>query len=434
MSVVVGYLHPTDGGITGSFHRSLIDLLMVEVPAGTIAGHIPVECGIDLATGRNELTAAFLDKSTAEWLWMVDTDMGFSPDTLSRLLATADREARPVVGGLCFTMKKAHSRPDPAQAYRYSLQPTIYQWEQHPEYAGFRPVELYARNHVMQCDATGAACLLIHRSVLEDIREEGGDVWWSHHAHPQAGVLSEDLSFCVRVAQVGRPVHVDTSVKLSHLKWQYLDEWMFDHQPTDPPLFVIAGTGRSGSGYIANLLTEAGIRCGHEQWWNPHGHLTPHLVGDSSWLAVPDLPNYGGHIFHQIRHPKAVLSSLLNGELFDHRDGLWYEFKAAWVDMTGDPVVDALNFMADWYRRIDEANPVLEWRVEDVGPELIDKICGVLNVAPDHALIERAFRRIPTDFNKHPDGPGVVWADLPDIEARAYIEQVAARFGYDLEE
>lgn len=434
MTVCVGYLHPTEGGITGSFHRSLINLLMAEVPAGTIVGHIPVECGVDLASGRNDLTAAFLDKSDAEWLWMVDTDMGFAPDTLQQLLKSADPVDRPVVGGLCFVLKKAHDRPDPAQTFRYTMSPTIYMWEEHPEYAGFRPVEFYDRNTMVHCDATGAACLLIHRSVLEDIREEGGDVWWSHSAHPLAGVLSEDLSFCVRVAQVGRQVHVNTAVKLSHMKWQYLDEWLFDRQPTSQPLFVVAGTGRSGSGYIANLFTESGLRCGHEQWWNPYGHYTPHLIGDSSWLAVPDLPNYPGHVFHQVRHPKRVLSSLLNGDLFDDRDSRHYKFKAAHIEMTGDPTVDALNFMADWYRRIDAAGPELEWRVEDVNAELVEKVCGLLNIVHDRSLIDRAFRRIPTDFNKHPDGPSIVWSDLPDCDAKHTIEQVADRFGYDLKE
>ncbi len=434
MSVAVGYLHPSDGGITGSFHVSLVDMLLWDqATEGQIRAHLPNECGVDLAAGRNEITKAFLDHTDAEWLFMVDTDMGFERDTVARLLESADPTERPVMGGLCFTYKRATGKTG-LGAYRYQLQPTIYRFVEYPGYAGFSAIEDYPRNALCKVDGTGAACILIHRSVLESVREHGGEVWWSHTAHPIAGVLSEDLSFCVRVQQCGFPVHVNTSVQTSHLKRVYLDEWQFDHQGADEPRFAIVGTGRSGTGYISNILTEAGVRCGHEQWWNPTGIHTPHLMGDASWVAVPQLDSYDGLIFHQTRHPILVLRSLLNGELFDHRTGPYYGFKAQHVAMTGDDLTDAVRFVADWYRRIDELDANMTWRLEDVDPELVRMIAGKIGVDVDERLLERAFQRIPTDHNKHPAGPGITWSDIPDGSDKKTIEHFARIWGYDLEE
>src|SRR3954451_3931639 len=61
----------------------------------------------DPSEARNRVTAHFLDKTETEWLWWVDADMGFEPDTLTRLLDAADPDARPVVGALCFGLRNA---------------------------------------------------------------------------------------------------------------------------------------------------------------------------------------------------------------------------------------------------------------------------------------------------------------------------------------
>jgi hypothetical protein len=49
-------------------------------------------CGAaGIVEGRNSIAAAFLDKTECEWLFMVDSDMGFAPDTVDRLIEAADR-------------------------------------------------------------------------------------------------------------------------------------------------------------------------------------------------------------------------------------------------------------------------------------------------------------------------------------------------------
>jgi hypothetical protein len=90
---------------------------------------------------------------------------------------------------------------------------------------GFRSRIDYERDALVEVSATGAACLLIHRTVLHRIREKVGPHWFDPITHPKGTTFSEDLSFCVRVAAVGFPIHVDTRVRTTHDKHGvFLDE------------------------------------------------------------------------------------------------------------------------------------------------------------------------------------------------------------------
>lgn len=187
-----------------------------------------------IAEGRNELAAQFLDNTDGEWLWFIDTDMGFAADTVDRLVEAADPIERPVVGGLCFALRRV-ARKD-FHADRYGIIPTVYSYVETGDEIGFAPVEMYPRDELITASGTGAACLLIHRSVLVKIREKYGDAWFDPITHPTAlkgkrRVFSEDLSFCIRVGGVDLPVHVDTSIRTCHEKGGvFLDEDAYDRQ------------------------------------------------------------------------------------------------------------------------------------------------------------------------------------------------------------
>lgn len=187
-----------------------------------------------VAGGRNEIARAFLDDHDADWLWFIDTDMGFAPDTLDRLIDAADPAERPVMGALCFAMKR--EAPGPYYAERTRAQPTLYEYVELKDEVGFRAILDYPRDRVMQVAGTGAACLLIHRDALAKLRAQYGDIWFEPITHPTGAkgrprTFSEDLSFCIRLAAAGIPVHVHTGVKTTHEKGGvFLDEETFDQQ------------------------------------------------------------------------------------------------------------------------------------------------------------------------------------------------------------
>lgn len=240
-TVAVGFLDP--GHWSHCFGQSLIDLYLGDafgakrmVPHGKQLRDNAQAGGI--VAGRNSIAATFLDDTECEWLFMVDSDMGFAADTVERLIESADQTARPVVGGLCFSLRRESAGEFYGQ--KYVVTPTCYEYVDADDEVGFRSIIDYPRDAVFPVAATGAACLLIHRMVLARMRALGGDHWFDPIAHPAGKVFSEDLSFCLRLAALDIPLHVDTSVRTTHDKHGvFLDELEFDRsralhaQPAD---------------------------------------------------------------------------------------------------------------------------------------------------------------------------------------------------------
>jgi len=228
-TVAVGFLDP--GEWSHCFGQSLIDLYLTDafgskrlVPNGKQLRKFAAANGI--VAGRNEIAAQFLDATECEWLFMVDSDMGFAPTTIDALIESADVLERPVVGGLCFALRK--DTPGEFYGQKYVTVPTVYEFIDSEAEVGFRSLVDYPRDSLVQANATGAACILIHRSALERVRDKVGDHWFDQVTHAGA-TFSEDLSFCLRLTACDIPIWVNTAVRTTHDKHGvFLDEDEFD--------------------------------------------------------------------------------------------------------------------------------------------------------------------------------------------------------------
>ena len=243
--VALGYLHP--GHVEACFHESLIDMLFYDASMYGRLMHTHGKMGKRSGSGaivdsRNQITKVMLDESEADWLCMIDSDMGFAPDTIERLIDAAHAIERPVVGALCF----AYAIDGKASFFgaRWRCRPTLYDWvDNDDDTTGFLARDglvvnqngesnRYEKDTLQEVSATGAACVLIHRRVLEAIRDKYGDEWFEPVTHPGTGrKFSEDLSFCVRVAGCGFPIFVHTGIKTTHCKGAvFYDEAYFEAQ------------------------------------------------------------------------------------------------------------------------------------------------------------------------------------------------------------
>src|SRR5262245_57962235 len=107
----------------------------------------------------------------------------------------------------------------------------------------------------------------------------------------------------------------------------------------EPIRFIVAGCPRSGTTYMAKLMTALGYPCGHERIFNIWRILgldvRPEIggdfrdpmtaffqldakKGDASFLAIPymdQLPE-GTVVFHQVRNPLEVIRSLMGMRFF----------------------------------------------------------------------------------------------------------------------
>lgn len=226
-TVAIGYIHP--GQVSSYFTESLVATIYRDVGA-QLTGQRPTRIrnlyqewsSANVSHSRNIVTARFVDRDEADWLLWIDADMQWAPDAVDRLLAYADPLERPIVGGLCFGMQDGRPLP------------TIYQWARVPGKEHPTTVRLpdYPRDSLVRCAATGAAFVLIHRSVLVAMRDahlsEGDAFPWFQETSWQGDPVGEDITFCLRAGSLGFPTHVATDVRIGHHKSHLLTEDLFD--------------------------------------------------------------------------------------------------------------------------------------------------------------------------------------------------------------
>ena len=266
-SVLLGYLHePT---FTVNFVQSLEALRSWDASHNQLLGQFATmkcEAG-GIPEGRDRLVDALLS-SDCEWLFMVDSDMGFAPDTLDRLLDAAASGSKPVVGALCFAWREAAT--DGMGGFRHVPRPTILDWIEHEDgVRRFTGRLTYPADSMVQCGATGAACMVIHRRVFEKLaeqglcgtREGGRPSWYARVPDSTGALLGEDVSFGVRCMAAGIPTWVHTGIRTTHAKTIYVSEQDFlDSQlPTPATDFVGVVAPELSEPSWTSLLASTGL-------------------------------------------------------------------------------------------------------------------------------------------------------------------------------
>lgn len=225
--------------VSGQFLSCWGDLLQADAARGRHlldgGGTMKMSSGPRIAEARSQLVDTFFADpglSRASWLLMIDSDMTFEPTLVEQLLAHADPERVPILGGLCFAGGRDH---DPY--------PTIYEEVEAttPDgkpFVGIRPIHDYPEDALVKVGGTGAACLLVHRQVFVAMSHpwpkgfgtttDGSKnpyPWFAEGlVTPDGEPIGEDIAFCRRASQLGIPIHVHTGIKLGHIKTFVLDE------------------------------------------------------------------------------------------------------------------------------------------------------------------------------------------------------------------
>lgn len=235
-TVCVAYVHDVE--VAYSWHASFVDLLSWDIAHHqrvVRGGWIAMRYGTGgIEEARNKTVQGFLADKDADWLFWIDTDMGFRPDIVDRLLEHADPVHRPIVGALAFAWKEV--TVDGLGGFRCQPRPTILDAVTDQNgHVGLMGVRDYPKNALVRCAATGSAALLIHRSVFEKIAERYGPHWYDRPLDEAGRKLGEDTAFCVRANAVGCPTHVHTGIGTTHLKHLWVSEVEFDAAYPAPP-------------------------------------------------------------------------------------------------------------------------------------------------------------------------------------------------------
>jgi hypothetical protein len=226
--------------------------------------------------------------------------------------------------------------------------------------------------------------------------------------------------------------------------------------------YVVTGTGRSGTVYLANLLTKCGVPCGHECIFTPWGleealarlrgqsavqvsamsrescgdwiKDAGEVVADSSYMAAPFLDHAilrDARIIHVVRHPMDVINSFVIG-LNYFREWMppdaWHWFIYTHVPelrLDYHPLERAALYYLRWNRMIEARSagkPYFFCQVECITHQLFDYL---RRRCEDESLL--AARKI----NGRMDGkPAYAFEDIPSAAIREELAELGGRYGY----
>lgn len=145
-----------------------------------------------LLKARNYIHNTYLNKSSAPYLMMLDSDIIFPPHLVDLLIA----HNKPVVGGW-YKDKKASDH-----------HPVVYDFVEDKDGMPVFRHRVKPGTGLEQVDATGAGCWLMSRPVAEILGE-------SPYGHNVAG--GEDFRLCRRLMELDIPLYVDWSINCAHV-------------------------------------------------------------------------------------------------------------------------------------------------------------------------------------------------------------------------
>ena len=196
--------------------------------------YVALEATANLAKARNRLCDEFLKNYTdAEWLWFVDTDMVFQPQLMHQMVARAVEHDVKILGALCVILTADGVIPTLFIDSPTTVTQVMLDW---------------APNQLAEVAATGTGCLLIHRSVLQQMFDQSGgstNCWFGFDIRfgddGSEWALGEDVSFCLRAGEQGHKVYVDTTAHVGHHKggrvyWPEDTKTMGVQPPEEPKL------------------------------------------------------------------------------------------------------------------------------------------------------------------------------------------------------
>ncbi len=188
------------------FHVSVLRTVMQQ---GELLSSVTHSVHAYIPEARTNAVRMFLE-GDAEWLWFLDYDLVFNPDTLPKLLEVVDPVERPIVCGLYFI------RLNDGQIWPC--------WLEKDEDGDPRNPRTVEAGELREVFAVSMGCTMIHRSVLEKMEQARPDDPWPWFGHDiyHGKRSSEDMTFCMRARELGFPSYGYAGVVCDHIKTEVI--------------------------------------------------------------------------------------------------------------------------------------------------------------------------------------------------------------------
>lgn len=186
-----------DGTVHLVYMNTILELLELCEANDIETAHMTIE-GSLIETARNMMAARVINDKSFTHLLFIDSDMGFSVDTMKTLLQNSDLD----VLGVASPRKEIKFGHNVSGALGELDSP---------------------REGIKTCDAVGTGIMLIRRRVLDALAEKlpaysSGGLCWPIFRHELHGhrMIGEDLNFCVLWTALGGKVHTIVNGEVVH--------------------------------------------------------------------------------------------------------------------------------------------------------------------------------------------------------------------------
>lgn len=203
--------------ITPHFSQCLVGLQHYDDDHERHIGQVSYAGGPLLTNNRNDLVRSLLQLREPEWLLMLDTDIVFPPDLLTRMFSKMRDGPIDMLAGLYRTMRKDVAVPGDL----------ITTWcIPNPGGGLGQPlVAVGETSELIELASCGMGCTLIARYVLEAVwqaHQDDGDAAFARDPvtlpDQTPARLGEDVSFCLRARQLGFRILGAPDIGCGHVK------------------------------------------------------------------------------------------------------------------------------------------------------------------------------------------------------------------------
>lgn len=165
---------------------------------------LAMHMGSLIYTSRNNLAQQAIQMNVDYVFWL-DSDMVFEPDTLIRMMDTMQKNDYDILTGLYFRRVPPYT---PVLFDKLDIRRNICSWTEFKEI----PKEIF------EVGGCGFGCVLMKADVFYDIQAKHGNMF------APIGNNGEDIAFCWRARDCGFKIYCDPSILCGHVSHSIIDE------------------------------------------------------------------------------------------------------------------------------------------------------------------------------------------------------------------
>lgn len=176
---------------------------------------LAMKSGSLIYTSRNSL-ATMAIQMDADYVFWLDSDMVFQPDTLVRMMDTVQKHNIDMLTGLYFRRVPPYS---PVLFDKLEMRTkTVLDWSE------FKTIP----EDLFEVGGCGFGCVLVSTEVLMSVQGKHGNMF------APMGNNGEDIAFCIRARDCGYKIICDPSIICGHVGYSVVDDQFFKAFSNNP--------------------------------------------------------------------------------------------------------------------------------------------------------------------------------------------------------